>query len=168
MIGPIIEEWFSGETLARNEFYSLCFREVPRTRKPFTGSWSVKIHALAVLRSTEIRFEEMSQTLEAALNRTTVGKLGRVACSWLVCSPSGGIYLYELLDTASNRKRGVTRNRFVVVNTCDGTVSFGPGDGRNRSFSDRMRDCIERFPVLPARSRARELSPILGLALELA
>lgn len=168
MFGPLIEEWFSGVSVIRGPSYNLSFREISRKRNPLTGSWTVAVRVLAWLKTPEIRFDEMIEFLLAALQKVSGERIGRVRSSWLVSSPSGGIYLYELFDTPNNRRRGLMRNRFIVLNTCDGTVSFGPGNELNRPFSDRMREFIERAPSLPAVSRARELAPILERAFELA
>ncbi len=164
MFGPLIEEWFSGISVTRGPSYNLSFREISRKRNPLTGSWTVTVRVLAWLKTSEIRFDEMSAALSDAVRNVPGERIARVRSSWLVSSPSGGIYLYELFDTPDHRRRGVLRNRFIVLNTCDGTVSFGPGNELNRPFSDRMREYIERAPSLPAVSRARELAPILERA----
>ncbi len=167
MFGPLIEEWFSGISVTRCPSYNLSFRETSRKRNSLTGSWTVTVRVLAWLKTAEIRFDEMSASLVSAVANVPGQRIARVRCSWLVSSPSGGIYLYELFDTPEHRRRGVLRNRFFILNTCDGTVSFGPGNGLNRAFSDRMREYIERAPSLPAVSRARELAPILERAFSL-
>lgn len=167
MLGPIVEECFSGVSIARSASYNLSYREISRRKNPFTGSSTVTVRALALLKTAEIRFEEMSSSLLAAARGVSGGRIARVRVSWLVCSPSGGIYLYELLDAPAFRKRGRTRNRFIVLNTCDGTVSFGPGNALNRPFSERLREFIEAAPGIPEGSRAAALDPILERAFSL-
>ncbi len=87
------------------------------------------------LKNTTVPWEAMIKNVQVHLAQE---KGTSLTCLWYVCSSHGGIYLYETFATKETKKIGMLRNLFIIFNTDNGTVSFGPGHKYNNSFSQRL------------------------------
>jgi len=146
MITTALIDYFGGEpyfsTVAADSYYRVTGR-----RRGLFGS-TIEAVSLLILKSSDIDFQSAADALVKAI---TLGKPGeeRVSCAWLVCSERGGIYLYEAIATKENRAHRRLKSRFVIVNSLDGTVSFGPGHSLNGRYTDRLRDLIDSYRTQP-------------------
>ena len=58
-------------------------------------------------------------------------------------SPRGGIYLYESIAIKEHKKNKKMRNRFIIINTENASVSFGPGHKKNTTASQKLFSLIQ-------------------------
>jgi hypothetical protein len=135
-----------------------CRRKFPWIKR------TAEIRAHLALRTNEIGFQEAADALLAELSRRSELDGARVSCTWLVSSPSGGIYLYEAIATRRNARYRKARHSFVVLNTLNGEMSFGPGHAHNEGFSRAMRDLIEEWRIIPQTERRRRLGEFIDRA----
>ena len=120
---------------------------VRNVRKAFlSGALVYDAQAMVILRTDDIPFQEMANEILARVSLLNTAAVKKVFCSWFVCSAKGGIYLHEAI-AAGNARCGVMRNSFVVFNTENGTVSFGPGHPENSEMSARLADLLERHKM---------------------
>jgi hypothetical protein len=142
-----LREYFDAGPVATAEGYELYCRVIERRRGLF-GAERLSVVALVILHGTEIDFCGYAN---AVVKAVTLGghKPPRVSCTWLIASDHGGIYLHEAIDTKENRRQASLSSRFIVMNTGDGTVSFGPGHRDNGPASDRMRRLIGEYNAIP-------------------
>jgi hypothetical protein len=145
LIGEAIKELFQNASPISSRGYEIAFRKLERERRFFLSSNKIALNVLLLLKSDEIDFQSISDDLRRSAEIPDEARGGKIRCNWLVCSERGGIYLFEAIATKENRSRGNMRNRFVVLNTGDGTVSFGPGHEKNMEYTRRMRDLISLY-----------------------
>lgn len=149
MIGEAIRDLFQSACPISSAGYDIAFQKIVRGERFcfFPGKGS--LNALLLLKSSEIDFQSISEDLLRSPEIADEARGRKIRCNWLVCSERGGIYLFEAIATKENRSRGNMRNRFIVLNTGDGTVSFGPGHEKNMQYTQRMRDLISSYRSLP-------------------
>ncbi len=126
-------------------------RMLPARFKPalFGLSNTVDVTAYVRLDTNEIAFREAAGRIMSAVGEALSGKAGRIRCNWFVCSESGGIYLYEAIAVKEHIRGKNMINRFVVVNSINGTVSFGPGHLENAPYSRRLADVLGQCRATP-------------------
>jgi hypothetical protein len=145
LVGEAIKDLFQSVCPVSSRGYEIAFRKIERGRRFFFSSKKVSLNVLLLLKSDIIDFQSISEDLKRAAENPNETRGGKVRCNWLVCSERGGIYLFEAIATKENKSRGNMRNRFVVLNTGDGTVSFGPGHEKNMQYTRKMRDLISLY-----------------------
>jgi hypothetical protein len=146
--------------------YGLAYRETGAKAGLLGSSLSLEVDALLTLRGNSIDFEAAAQRLESTLAAAHAGKkLSRLTVRWVVSSDHGGIYLYEAIATKENTRRGLMRNRFIVVNDVDGVFSFGPGHAQNKPYSEAMATLIEDARRQPARIWKQQFAKLMDAAL---
>lgn len=142
MLSDALHRYFNGTPLIANRGYELSYRVTGTRRSLFGGVDSRNADALLILFTSEINFPEIADHLLADLERSG-RKIRSISCNWIVCSERGGIYLFEAISTKENRKYKSMRNKFLILNTEDGTVSFGPGHIENQGHTNMMKFLID-------------------------
>lgn len=156
MIKTFILQWFNGVRLADTNEYSLYCRP-PVTRNTFFAGKTAEARALVVLKQDTVNIEEMLSLVTDYIRSS--GDSPRTSrISWLFLSDRGGVYLYEALADKGNFSAPGVKSRLFVVNSGDGSFSFGPGHEKNSSFSSRMRDLLLQARTLPPSVLYHELS----------
>lgn len=126
-------------------------RMLPVRLKPAFLGLANTVEAAAYVRldTNEIAFREAADRILSAVGDALPGKKGRIRCNWFVCSESGGIYLYEAIAVKDHTRFKNMINRFVVVNSINGTVSFGPGHIENTPYSRRLAEVLGQCRTTP-------------------
>ncbi len=138
MLVKALEEFIQGSSVYRHNDYTLYAANTiscKRSLKIFTKSYT-KI--VLDLKDTTVPLKSILQTLNEHYSTDPYRKYKKIRCIWYVCSTHGGIYLYETLDVKEAKKSGKMKNSFIIMNTDNGTVSFGPGHTYNKEFSERL------------------------------
>jgi hypothetical protein len=149
MIAESIRDIFRDDCPTSSGEYEIAFRKVEAKGLFFRPARTVSLRILLLLKSDVIDFASITEDLRKVTETANGGFRRKLTCDWLVCSPRGGIYLYEAIATKENRTRGKLKNRFIVLNTGDGTVSFGPGHVNNMRYTRRMQDLIAAYRSIP-------------------
>ncbi len=140
MLEHAIDKWLPGPCIDGSG-WRLRWR-VDATHKTIFAGTTVHVTALVLLSGMTVAFDEMRDALfRSVMSADLTGRV-KIACRWLVASPSGGIYLYEALYAPQNRRTGSFHSGFVILNSITGVVSFGPGDSRNETASLQFADLI--------------------------
>jgi len=124
---------------------------------------NLTVPILAVFRTNELNFIEMMRESCARIERSTSKKIHIVRADWFILSDRGGIYLYEEIGKRENERYRAMRNRFVVMNSIDGTVSFGPGHPHNTQITEKMRALLQVQRALPEEIWLAEMFKVFGL-----
>jgi hypothetical protein len=144
MLSDALHRYFGGSVLIAKQGYEVSYR-ITGTRKSLLGDKaSYNVDVLLFLFGSEINFQEIADHVVADIERPG-RKIKALACNWIVCSERGGIYLYEAISADENRKYKSMHNRFLILNTEDGTVSFGPGHIENQGHTNMMRFLIDNY-----------------------
>jgi hypothetical protein len=162
-----LKQYFDAESLIDNRQYELRVKVIDRKRSFFHPFAAPGLSVLVILHTSEIPFQEMA----GHINRHFVSgqiKGAQSRCCWFICSDRGGIYLHESIETKENRKYLGMKNRFIVLNSGNGSVSFGPGHVRNRPVSERMRLLLEQYRLIPASVWRKKMFSLLDFCLETA
>jgi hypothetical protein len=154
---------FNPEAIVEDPDFVLA-RRTSGSRKTLFGRVDLEVQALLFLSTDTIDFPKYLGALRASLGQA---RHGRIACSWIVCSGRGGIYLHEAVSTKENMRLDGVRSRFAVLNTCDGGLSFGPGHPANKGVSGLMRSCLEDLRAAPGPSGEKRLEGLLSLCFEM-
>lgn len=141
MLDAALKEYFENECAFSTDTAELYYRVIGESRGVFNPKKA--LIALIVMKSSEINFHQIADALLANVSRATPGKKPNVTCRWIVCSDRGGIYLFEAIASKENIAYKNLKSRFVIVNSMDGTISFGPGHILNARYSDQLREMIE-------------------------
>lgn len=150
MLNAALKEYFGNDCAFSTDTSGLYYKTVRQSNGLLYPK--LELNALLVMKKSEINFRQGADELLKAISPVASGKKPRVSCRWIVCSDRGGIYLHEAIATKGNASYKNLKSRFIVVNSLDGTVSFGPGHILNGRYSDRMRALIE---CARTRDRAR-------------
>lgn len=148
MLEKIILKWFSGIPVIETESYVLFYKNHEEHIAWGMKGRTIAIDALIFLKTDEIPFTEISSHIFTALEEQELRTPSRVSCTWLVCSPRGGIYLYETLAVKEHLRHGKMKNEFLVVNTDDGTVCFGPGHINNKRYTERTKELLSNIRTM--------------------
>jgi hypothetical protein len=141
MLDTVLKEYFENGRAFSTDTAEVYCRIIGRGKGLFRPK--MEANALIVMKSDEINFHQIADALLKNLRPVDSEKKTGVTCRWIVCSDRGGIYLFEAIATKDNITYKNLKSRFVVLNSLDGTVSFGPGHILNGRYSDRMREMIE-------------------------
>ena len=145
MIIPSLRDLFDIKCISDSRDFELHYRIVQITKHAFLPMPRPALEALMILKSNEINFHKIANELLKNIPDVVAAKKRRINCTWLICSERGGIYLFEAIATKENIKYGKMKNKFIILNSCDGTVSFGPGHIKNGFYTDRMRELIDSY-----------------------
>lgn len=146
MLTTALREYFDTDPVAVADGWELFCRVTGRRRGLF-GTSRITVSALVILQGTEIDFRGYADAVAKAL-AAGERKPPRIFCAWLIASDHGGIYLHEAIDTKENRRYKSLSSHFVVMNTGDGTVSFGPGHRDNSVATDTIRRLIGEYNAM--------------------
>lgn len=141
MLDAALKNYFANDCAFSTDTAEVYCRIIGRGKGLFRPK--MEANALLVMKSDEINFHQVADTLLKNLLTVDSEKKTEVTCRWIVCSDRGGIYLFEAIATKDNIAHKKLKSRFVVLNSLDGTISFGPGHILNGRYSDRMREMIE-------------------------
>lgn len=147
MLTSALREYFDNSPVAVTQAYELYYR-VNAQRRGLFDTHRLSVSALVILHGTEIDFQCYAAALEKSIGESAEMKIGSLRCTWLIGSDHGGIYLHEAIDTKANRRYKSLTSRFVVMNTGDGTVSFGPGHRDNGAASETMRRLVAEYNAM--------------------
>lgn len=164
MIKKLVQNWFGGTAVQDQDGYSLSGIVVSRRKQRITGRTIVFMRVLVCLRGNEINFYSMKT---AVLQHPDLAgeRIHRINCNWMVLSDHGGIYLYEALALKEQVRCSGMRNRFLVVNSEDGSFSFGPGHVLNREYTEIMQDLLARMKSIPPAVFVRKFESIMESSL---
>jgi len=151
MIKTALNEYFHCESSLITPRYEVKIKITRAEKKLFHLASFCEINVLVNLHTNEIPFREIADEVARLVSESDAlrgVRISRKRINWFVCSDKGGIYLYEALATKENVRYGKMKNRFIVINTDDGTISLGPGHPKNGMLSETMRSLLERFRVM--------------------
>lgn len=164
MIEQLAQKWFPGNHFQEYDGDSLSLFVVSRKKRRITGRVTACMRVLVCLHGNEINFPSMVQEVlkDPELVRERVH---RIDCSWIVLSDHGGIYLHEALSLKENLRNSGMRNRFLVINSEDGSFSFGPGHILNREYTEMMQDLLSRIKTIPPAVLSRKFESVMECSL---
>ena len=157
MLSDALRRYFDSIALVANREYEISYRITGTRRSLFGGKDSYNIDVLLLLFTSEINFQGIADHVIADIERPG-RKIKTISCNWIVCSERGGIYLYEAISTKENRRYRSTHNRFLILNTEDGTVSFGPGHIENQGQTNMMKFLIDNYRGMAEATWNREFA----------
>jgi hypothetical protein len=166
MLIRALSEYIDGNILIGNSKYEISYR-ITRVRKAFIVSrHTYYADILLHLLLDEINFMEIAEHVKNDIEKQD-RHVNRIICNWIVLSNRGGIYLYEAIASKENKKCGIMANHFMIINSEDGTVSFGPGHGENYDFCRMMKFLMENHRILPEIIWKNEFEKTMDHALEI-
>lgn len=147
-------EYALGKYLGDNEvfdtdMYGVCIGEAKARDALFGTRLSLTVPILVAFRTNVLNFGEIEREVYARIEKTSSRTIHLVRADWFILSDRGGIYLFEEIAKKENARYRVMRNRFVVMNSCDGTVSFGPGHRENMQVTEKTRSLLQMQRALP-------------------
>lgn len=152
-----MREYFAAGAQYESAGYELRILPV-RVKPAFFGlAKTAEVTVFSRFTTNEIAFQEVADRIISAVGDTLPGKAGKFRCNWFVCSESGGIYLYEAIAVRDHNRYKNMINRFVVVNSINGTVSFGPGHLENKPFSGMIAELLAEYRMIPREIWQRRL-----------
>ncbi len=131
------------------ETYEARLGETRARASLFGARLTVSVPILVFFRTNELNFGEIQREAFARIEKSSPKKIHAVRADWFILSDRGGIYLYEEIAKGDGARHRAMRNRFVVMNTGDGTVSFGPGHPENFQVTERTRILLQTQRALP-------------------
>jgi hypothetical protein len=162
MIGETIRDIFQYKCPVSSSNYEISFKKMESRPLFFLPSRILTLNALLILKTDEIDFQSISNDIRRANESENDERRRKIRCNWLVCSDRGGIYLFEAIATKENKSRGNMKNRFIVLNTGDGTISFGPGHENNMRYTRRMQDLIAAYRSIPPEAWNAAFAKLVG------
>lgn len=161
MFKKIILKWFSGILVAESSTYFLSYR-IPEKHI----GWGLKgrfftIDALLFLKTDTIPFIEIRTQLFKAFQKLELQIPKRVYCTWIICSPRGGVYLYETLAVKEFLRSSRMKNKFLVINTEDGTVCLEPGHTHNKRYTTKTKDLLANIRTMTLTEISSEFTALL-------
>lgn len=135
MLVKALEEYLSNSTSYSLQNCTLYVSTYER-KKTFLFKEKIGVRIIADLKGTIVPFEQMIDIITNHLKVHGIQCI--VDCIWFICSSQGGIYLYETIAEKEHLKTGILRNKFIIMNTENGTTSFGPGHKNNKIVSQRL------------------------------
>lgn len=165
MLAAAIKEYLGGGVIGATDAYEASLRvgEPADLVSRMLGIREATV--LVVFYTDEIAFREIAGLIRQAVSARYAEKKIRMRCTWLVCSASGGIYLYEALAANAKESGRHMKNRFVVFNSENGTVSLGPGNAHNRAISERMRNLFGQSRFMTQAVWRREIAAVVDVCL---
>lgn len=149
------------ELLLDAEGYGLSVKITRSGKALFSSSTVHRLIAFVILKTDEIPFQDIADAIIDWVSGKTGSAVKRISCDWVVCSDRGGIYLYEAIATRDHLSYRNMKNRFLIVNSDSGSVSFGPGDVRNKPVSEEMASLLDRYRTMDGRDWMREMGGLL-------
>lgn len=124
---------------------------VTRREKAFLRkAENIELMVLVSLNSNEINLVELVtklfkdfQLTDGEGKKFMQKKAFRVG--WIMCSDSGGIYLWEALETPEHRRLQGAAHAFSIVNSVTGAVCFSPGAVENRRVGELLISLSEEL-----------------------
>lgn len=161
MIESAIKEYFNADTIVRTDRYELKVKLNADSKRLLSRAHDYRATVILFLAGSDIPFQEISGYILQNIAQLGHERIGTVRCDWFVCSTRGGIYLHEALDTKENASYKMMRNRFCVINSENGTVSFGPGHAKNMPLSDRFASILAGYRQLPRQTWILQMNDAL-------
>lgn len=149
MIESAIKEYFNADTVVRTNEYELKIKLISDKKRALSPAHDYRVIALLFLSTSDIPFQEIADYILLNIAQLGHERIGKVQCEWYVCSTRGGIYLHETLATKEHISYKLMKNKFCVLNTDNGSVSFGPGHIKNKPVSDRITSILDQYRQLP-------------------
>lgn len=143
MLVKALKEYTACTTVYKNSEYDLFVSSKLEYRKNILHIKKHFARVIVDLKHTIVPLDSLLQTLQSHYSRTEYKHYKNIQCLWYVCSPHGGIYLYETLAVKEAKKTGKLHNSFIILNSDNGTVSFGPGHKYNKELSIRLGKILE-------------------------
>lgn len=145
-----IETLFKDAQIVRASSVDMRYIVTKRKKILLRNAQAIELMVLISLESNEINFVELVQKLLKDFymtDRDGENKAQKKAfrVGWIVCSDSGGIYLWEALETAEHRRLQGAAHAFAVVNSVTAAVCFSPGALENRRVSERLISLSEEL-----------------------
>jgi len=165
MLAAAIKEYLGGGVIGATDAYEVSLRVGEPAGFVSRMLRLREATALVVLYTDEIAFREIAGLIRQAVSALYGEKKIRIRCAWLVCSASGGIYLHEALAANAKDSGRNMKNRFVVFNSENGTVSLGPGNAKNRAISERMRSLFAQSRFMTQAVWRREIAAVVEVCL---
>ena len=144
------ETFFAKARIVENSPLDMRYLVTKRKTLFMRNAESIELMVLVSLESNEINFVELVKQLlidfhftDGQNERKLSKKSFRVG--WIMCSDSGGIYLWEALETKEHRRLQGAAHAFTVVNSVTGAVCFTPGAIENRRVGDTLRLLSEKL-----------------------
>jgi len=140
-----LKQYIHGESILNNEKVSVEISIQNKSSSLLFKKANYILNIVVFFKTTEIMFLEAQKAVYNYLITFKQEKIGKVTANWFVCSEQGGIYLYEVLGVKEYRKYLTMKNRFIVINSISGTVSFGPGHLDNHEISEKIHMLLETY-----------------------
>lgn len=147
-----LQEFISGEEVSKNQQYQVYIREVKKA-----GIWlsRVEMYILIALNDDAICLEEILTAIDDYIKREN--RNTHSVCNIFLCSPKGGIYLYETILNEKAWRSNKRKKRLCVINADNGTICLKPGHIMNKVFTERVRFLMEAARSAPREAWDREM-----------
>ena len=165
MIIGALKEYLNTDLEQTAADYELAVKVIKTRPKRLIFPAGCQVYVMAALAGDVIPFQEIADSIRNQIkNLYRIPKMV-ISCTWFVCSSRGGIYLHEALAVKENCKYQNMRNRFMVFNTENGTVSLGPGHIQNKAISERMHFLLEQARYVPHEKLLKEVFTVFDVCL---
>ncbi|HNY20563.1 MAG TPA: hypothetical protein PKO22_00305 [Treponemataceae bacterium] len=131
------------------DMYEVCVGEAKARDALFGSRVHLSVPILVAFRTNVLSFAEIEREAYSRIEKSALRKIHAVRADWFILSDRGGIYLFEEIAKKDNARYRAMRNRFVVMNSGDGTVSFGPGHPENGQTTEKTRSLLQMQRALP-------------------
>jgi hypothetical protein len=158
-----LKQYIHGESILENEHVSVEISVENKSSSSLFKKTNYVVSIMVVFKTTEIMFLELQKAAYNYLLKIEQEKIGKVTATWFVCSEQGGIYLYEVLAVKEYRKYLTMTNRFIVINSLSGTVSFGPGHMYNHEISEKIHKLLETYRLTQKNKWLNEMFSIFDV-----
>jgi len=158
-----LKQYIHGESILENEHVSVEISVENKSSSSLFKKTNYVVSIMVVFKTTEIMFLELQKAAYNYLLKFKQEKIGKVTATWFVCSEQGGIYLYEVLAVKEYRKYLTMTNRFIVINSLSGTVSFGPGHMYNHEISEKIHKLLETYRLAQKNKWLNEMFSIFDV-----
>ena len=158
-----LKQYIHGESILDNEHVSVEISVENKSSSSLFKKTNYVVSIMVVFKTTEIMFLELQKAAYNYLLKFKQEKIGKVTATWFVCSEQGGIYLYEVLAVKEYRKYLTMTNRFIVINSLSGTVSFGPGHMYNHEISEKIHKLLETYRLTQKNKWLNEMFSIFDV-----
>ncbi len=158
-----LEEYIKECTVYKESEYTLYVSDYASYRKYFLHRKRPLIRIIVDLEHTLVPWDSLVRSVQDHLEKR-YSQYKAIDCLWYVCSSHGGIYLYETLAVKEAKKVGRLRNSFIILNTDNGTVSFGPGHAHNKEFSQRLGQILRSSRFFTREKWLEQLFDVFALS----
>lgn len=143
MIEKALLEYLQPVLQKNTQLFSLSCPEWILSKKRFLLGKEYVFSIMLVLHTDLIPMEMLFQELDKLFKEIGLNPKCQKKIQWFVLSSRGGIYLYESIAVKEHKKNKKMRNRFIIINTENASVSFGPGHKKNTTASQKLFSLIQ-------------------------